>query len=318
LSMNHRSDGFMQMVADLKEVLHARLDIPADYRIAFTSSATESWEIIAQSLTLRQSQHFYSGDFGQKWFSRAKALVETSATPFSLDEPLPVDKVSDADVICVTQNETSNGSQVRMDLLRALRQATNQLIAVDATSSMGGIHLDFTLADVWFASVQKCFGLPAGMGILVLSPRAVARAEEIGDKKRYNSLLTMIENWEKNQSPFTPNVLGLYLLLRSQQKAKHISDIHQKLMIRFHLWEEFISEFPAYELLPTRSELRSTTVLTVKCANPAAILEKGEELEISFGKGYGAWKNNTFRIANFPAIKRKEIDKAMKFLRKFS
>lgn len=318
LSMNHRSEGFMQLIADLKEVLHARLDIPQDYHILFTSSATESWEIIAQSLTLRQSQHFYNGAFGEKWHTRAMALVETLATPFDLNEPLPVEKVSDADVICATQNETSNGSQVRMDVLQSLRKSTDQLIAVDVTSSMGGIHLDFSLADVWFASVQKCFGLPAGLGILVLSPTAVERAKEIGDKRRYNSLLTMIENWDKNQSPFTPNVLGLYLLLRSQQKAKHISDIRQKLMIRFHLWEEFISEFPGLQLLPSRPDLRSTTVLTVKCGDPAAILEKGEELEISLGKGYGEWKSSTFRIANFPAIKRKEIDKAMKFLRKFS
>jgi len=318
LSLNHRSETFMQLIADLKEVLHARLDIPDDYRLVFTSSATECWEIVAQSLTLRQSQHFYNGAFGEKWKTRASALVDTNATSFDLNEHLPVEKVMDADVICVTQNETSNGTQVRMETLRALRQTTDQLIAVDVTSSMGGIHLDFTLADVWFASVQKCFGLPAGMGIMVLSPEAVKRAEEIGDKKRYNSLLPMIENWDKNQSPYTPNVLGLYLLMRTQQKAKHISDIQQKLIIRFQLWEEFLDEFAKFKLMPTNPELRSTTVLTVKCPNAAAILEKGEELEMSFGKGYGDWKESTFRIANFPAIKRKEIDKAMKFLRKFS
>jgi phosphoserine aminotransferase len=318
LSINHRSDGFMQMIADLKEVLHTRLDIPEHYRIVFTSSATECWEIIAQSLTIEKSQHFYNGAFGEKWKNRAHALIDVHATPFDLNEVLPVHLLTEADVICVTQNETSNGSQVSMDVLTKLRAATDQLIAVDATSSMGGIHLDFLLADVWYASVQKCFGLPAGMGIMILSPSAVQRAEQVADRKRYNSLLTCIDNWDKNQSPYTPNVLALYLLLRTQQKAKHIADIEQKLATRHQLWSEFLEDFGEFDLLPRMPELRSTTVLTIQCPNPSIILERGEELEMSFGKGYGAWKDNTFRIANFPAIKRKEIDKAMKFLRKFA
>ncbi len=308
----------MQMIADLKEVLHTRLDIPEQYRIIFTSSATECWEIIAQSLTIEESQHFYNGAFGEKWKDRAHALINVHATPFELNEVLPVHQLTGADVICVTQNETSNGSQVSMDILRQLRETTDQLIAVDATSSMGGIHLDFLVADAWYASVQKCFGLPAGMGIMVLSPLAVHRAEQVADRKRYNSLLTSIDNWDKNQSPYTPNVLALYLLLRTQQKAKHIADIEQKLATRHQLWSEFLEDFGEFDLLPKVPALRSTTVLTIQCPNPAIILERGEELEIDFGKGYGAWKDGTFRIANFPAIKRKEIDKAMKFLRKFA
>jgi phosphoserine aminotransferase len=51
------------------------------------------------------------------------------------------------------------------------------LIAVDATSSMAGVELDWQSADIWFASVQKCFGLPAGMAVMVCSPRALQYAE---------------------------------------------------------------------------------------------------------------------------------------------
>ena len=80
---------------------------------------------------------------------------------------------------------------------------------------------------------------------------------------------------------------------------------------------EFLSDFSDFKLLPEDESLRSLTVLTIQCPDPALILKKGLELDMTFGKGYGTWKESTFRIANFPAIKRKEIDKAQAFLRKF-
>jgi phosphoserine aminotransferase len=318
LSTNHRSEAFMQMIAELKAVLAKRQNIPDDYSIVFTSSATECWEIIAQSLTKKCSQHFHNGAFGEKWMKRAGALVDTVSVPFDLNAPLPVELVSaDADVICVTQNETANGSCVSSERMQKLRSSTDQLIAVDATSSMGGLALDFTLADVWFASVQKCFGLPAGMGVMLLSPRAVKRAEELNDRLRYNSLLTLLENWNKNQAPYTPNVLDLYLLHRTQMSSKPIAEIEKKLEKRYAKWVDFLEDFPNLNILPQDPSLRSMTVLTIQSPDPETILRKGLEVEITMGKGYGAWKESTFRIANFPAIKRKEISKAQTFLRKF-
>lgn len=317
LSTNHRSEMFMSMIADLKTILKKRLDIPSDYTIVFTSSATECWEIVAQSLTIKKSQHFYNGAFGEKWKKRAGSLVTAESVSFGLNDVLPVDKMEEADVYCITQNETSNGSQVSINSIKSLREQTDQLIVVDATSSMGGVQLDFESADVWFASVQKCFGIPAGMGIMILSPKAVDRAMDLNDRLRYNSLPNLLENWNKNQGPYTPNVLDLYLLLRTQQRAKHISEIQSKLTVRYHQWVDFLNDFADFDILPTNEDLRSLTVLTIQCPDPALILQKGEELEITFGKGYGEWKESTFRIANFPAIKRKEIDKAQAFLRKF-
>ena len=35
------------------------------------------------------------------------------------------------------------------------------------------------------------------------------------------------------------------------------------------------------------------------------------------GEGYGNWKSTSFRIANFPALKEKEIQSLMKFLKKY-
>lgn len=78
-----------------------------------------------------------------------------------------------------------------MEELAQIRSMTNALIAIDATSWFGGVVFDWMLGDVWFASVQKCLGLPAGMGIMVCSPKALEKARKVNDILRYNSLLFM-------------------------------------------------------------------------------------------------------------------------------
>lgn len=171
MSINHRSDEFMSICKKTVKLLKQKLRIPKNYTVLFTSSATECWEIIAQSIG-HKTFHLYNGAFGQKWFEYTKKLKpEAASFPFDLNEPLNPKKLilSETEgLFCITQNETSNGTQVHPSILKELKKNNpGYLIAVDATSSMAGIKLDFELADIWFASVQKCFGLPAGLGILI-------------------------------------------------------------------------------------------------------------------------------------------------------
>jgi len=74
VSQNHRSPEFMAIVAETMRLLRDKLAIPADYHIAFTSSATECWEVVAQSLTAFTSIHPTSGAFGEKGGSMPTAL----------------------------------------------------------------------------------------------------------------------------------------------------------------------------------------------------------------------------------------------------
>lgn len=318
MSINHRSAEFMTLLAQTKDVLKKKQNIPEAYEIVFTSSATECWEIIAQSLTRHRSQHFYNGAFGEKWADYAGKLTETIREQFGVNEGILTVDFHDADVYCVTQNETSNATQVSMDSLRVLREELEGLIAVDVTSSFGGIKLDFSLADIWYGSVQKCLGLPAGMGFMILSPRAVEVAEKIGENKHYNSLLKLLENTRKNQTSYTPNVLDIYLLCRTQEMSKGIEYVHDKLNHRYSTYEQVFSETEGISFLIENKEVRSTTVLALKTSMPAGdIVENAKERGIILGNGYGPWRNFTFRVANFPAIKSKEVEKLINFFDKY-
>ncbi len=321
LSMNHRSPECMHLVKQTVQLLKRKLRIPASYTILFTSSATECWEIIAQSLIKEKSVHLGNGAFAQKWHTYTKALkANAEYISFDVNEVLDPAKhtYENVDVIGITQNETSTGTQVDVSIIKKIKALNpNALIAVDATSSMGGIKLDFTAADVWFASVQKCFGLPAGLGLMICSPRAVQRAFEINENKHYNSLINQLQMAEKFQTTHTPNVLGIYLLNRVMQSVPTIAQTNTRIVAQAKRWYSFFDSHSSLKTLIQNPKAKSNTVITVT-ATPAvvkAVKAKARKAGILLGEGYGSLKEATFRIANFPAIKQSEINKLMKCLK---
>lgn len=321
LSINHRSEEFMKISARTIELLKTKLEIPQDYTILYTTSATESWEIIAQSVIGKSSFHFYNGAFGKKWFEYTHKLCSgATSLAFGHDELISPKKLrlpKEESVICLTQNETSNGTQVSNDIIGMIRERYPQyLIAVDATSSMAGILLNFANADIWFASVQKCFGLPAGLGLMVCSPAAIKRVRKLGEQKHYNSLTFMADMMEKWQTPFTPNVLNIYLLNRVMEASKPIAEVHKKIEDRSRLWADFFHDRSTLQYFIRNEEARSLTVIpvTAKDALVAAIKSRAKKNGLLLGEGYGELKASTFRIANFPAIRKKEIRILMEFL----
>jgi phosphoserine aminotransferase len=320
LSMNHRSPAFMDLLAQTVAALREKLALPPDYEVYFTSSATECWEIIAQSLLSRQSLHAFNGAFGQKWYEYTQRIRPDSvALPFGVDEPLDVASMSrgtQADVLCLTHNETSNATAIFPELLLAARRSFAGVIAVDATSSMAGVALPWEAADAWFASVQKCFGLPPGLGVLIVSPRAVEQAQRVADRRYYNSLLFVRENFLKNQTPYTPNTLAIYLLSRVMQQVPPIGQIDAQTRQRAKEWYAFLSDL-SVDLLVQNEAVRSDTVVAFRgeASFIAELKTRALAEGIVLGNGYGEWKNASVRIANFPAITEKAIQRLRIFLK---
>lgn len=311
VSINHRSERFEKLLKETFEVLHDKWNIPSNYTIYFVSSATEAWEIVIQSLVRTKSTHLYNGAFGKKWAHYAGSIAESFE--FSIDQSLAEVSLQlgpiKGDTLCLVQSETSNGTgqQIR----RADYQLTDDaLIAVDATSSMGGIELPWNEADVWLASVQKCIGIPAGMGLLICSPKALARARELERVTHYNDVLFLEENRRMFQTQMTPNVLGIYLVYRLTQQLPSLSEVHLATLEKMKVWTEFWDNQPDFSYLIKNPELRLPTVLALT-GEPEKIkkmhkicLNKGIEL----GKGYGDWKKTSFRIANFPSHTFEDIE----------
>ena len=321
LSANHRSAVFMDLYKETERLFKEKLDVPADYRLLFTSSATENWEIITQSIVQGYSHHIYSGSFGKKWFGFAQHIIPaTKALMLDKNQEIQVDELTiheAADVIAITQNETSNATQVRNETISALgSKYPDKMIAVDTTSSMAGIYLDFRAADIWYSSVQKCFGMPAGLGLLVLSPKAISKVKAKGEQGRYNSLSVMLENADNYQTHYTPNVLAINLLNRVLADMPFIAEVQEKTEARMRKLESVVKSSQSLDFLVSNEATRSRTVLGVS-GEEAFIKEIKQAAEANgmiLGGGYGPLKPTSFRIANFPAITDAEFDKLLDFL----
>ncbi|MEM7549989.1 MAG: aminotransferase class V-fold PLP-dependent enzyme [Bacteroidota bacterium] len=318
-SVNHRSPEFQDLYQKTSAIFKKRLNVPDDYSLFFASSATECWEIIAQSLIKKGSYHFYNGAFGKKWFQQTTALgCRSKSLEFDINSEIPVSEaeIGQEDFICVTQNETSNGTQVSSRKIEELKSLfPEKFIAADATSSMAGVRMPWNSADFWYASVQKCFGLPSGMAVIVASNRLIEYALQNDDSVHYNRFSSIVENGRKWQTTHTPNILDIYLLYRSLQDAPKIKNTEDKLLKRKSRIEAAIKAIDSLDFLVENQNTRSHTVLTVKAENEVieTVNEKAREKGLIFGNGYGEWKSNTFRLANFPALRDSEIDKLINF-----
>lgn len=294
LERNHRSPQFKSLLAQCTQALKAYFGVPQDYAVYYLSSATEAWEICAQSLLT--APHFvHNGAFGEKWCAYTRRLLCQTTEKRYAPEEWPVFE-GEGD-LCFVANETSNGTHVPH-----FPDPRKGLICVDAVSSFGGVEYDVARADVWITSVQKCFGLPSGMGIMLASPKALERAREKGDRAFYNSLLFLEDNFSKFETPYTPSILGVYLLQRLLETLPPLEVVSQHLAARARALYRYFEGGDLLQPLVRDTALQSPTVLALTCPRAREVLLFLEENGAIVGKGYGHWKGSTIRIANFPAI----------------
>lgn len=312
LSISHRSKAFKEIFSESVARLKLLLGIPDEYRVVFLSSATEAMERSIQGVVRRKSLHISMGAFGDKFYEVAKLLGKDATNyhfQFSgVDAASIAALITDDELICFTHNETSNGSAIPLDLIYKICQDfPESLIAVDVVSSIPYVNLDYSVLDLIFFSVQKGFGLPAGLGVLIVSPRAYQHAleleEEGWDTGSYHRLVTLINQAESFQTPETPNVLNQYLFMQvlGDMLEKGIDTIRGEIRQKARMWFEFFDTHPEFTS-GVATPYRSETVLVVGHPDTSALHAKTKAEDFIIGKGYGRKKEEHIRIANFPAL----------------
>lgn len=330
LEQNHRSQPFMDMLKEAISLLKNHLNIPEEYKVYFTSSATECWEICAQSLIRGKVQFLYNGAFGKKWFKYTVTnpqinstinykLPEIRGTRFYINQKIEEVEIDpNNEILCWVSSETSNGTHTSNESIKRLKEKSpNALLLIDATSSLGGENYEIADADVWFASCQKCFGMPSGLGIMIVSPKALLKAEEINERNHYNSLIFIEENFKKYQTNFTPNILGIYFFKRLLESLPNVTSLSENLAKRSKRIYDFFENNPNFTLLVENGNTRSSTVVAIVPLEMAKAIEFFKENNIIIGKGYGEWRENTLRIANFPAIPDEDFEELFSVLNKY-
>lgn len=311
-SISHRSDAFRDIYKTAVEGLKALLELPDNYHVLFLGSASEAWERILLNTVEQKSFHFVNGSFSKKFHQYATGLGKEAAkatTPFGEGfhpESLTIDE--DNELIAVTQNETSSGVAFPLEDIYALRKRyPEQLLAVDMVSCIPVPPMDFTQIDTAFFSVQKCFGMPAGLGVWLVNDRCIQKNKTLTDKGiltgPHHNLAELVKKAKDYQTPSTPNVLAIYLLGKvcNDMLKRGINTIREESQEKFNILSKLIEDCSFLKPAVNESTHRSKTVIVANTKIPASELNKRlSRKNMMIGSGYGDYKNSQIRIASFP------------------
>ena len=319
-SISHRSQQFEAIYYEAVANLRALLDIPDSFHILFTGSATEIWERLIENCVAEQSYHYVNGAFSQRFYETAALLNRSpllqEASEGSCAPPLPDNIPDTVELIAFTQNETSTGAAQPLEDIYAIRRAhPDKLIAVDAVSSLPYPAIDYTQVDSVFFSVQKGFGLPAGLGVWIVNDRCVEKAQQLMQQGRsigtYHSLPSLVSKAQKNQTPETPNVLNIYLLAKvaGDMLAKGVEQIRRETEYKASLLYHTLEEHPLFVPFVEEKRYRSKTVIVAETSIPSTdIISALKQTHKIVGSGYGNYKKQHVRIANFPTHSKEQIE----------
>ncbi len=319
-SISHRSSLFTDIYSLAENELRGMLDLPSNWHVLFTSSATEIWERLIQNCVEKKTFHAVNGEFSSRFSSFSEKLgKETIKYQVAPGEGIFVDQFPDlegVEMIALTHNETSTGVIMREDEIAKVRALyPNSLIVVDAVSSMPYPQFDYSKIDSVYFSVQKGMGMPAGLGVWLVNERCIEKSEQLLAKGHsigtYHALPEMIEKALKKQTSETPNVLGIYLLANvlKDMNVRGIETIRQETNYKAAVLNHCLEQHPVLSHFVKNPDIRSKTVIVADTNDRSAeYIQKLEAFGYVLGAGYSHFKNKHIRIANFPAHSKEQIE----------
>lgn len=281
LGRSHRAGPAKKRLQAVIDGHRTLLGIPADYKIAIVpASDTGAVEMALWSLLGERGVDLVAWEsFGTEWLKDVtKELKLKDVREFMADYGLLPDmsKIDcDRDVV-FTWNGTTSGVRVpNADWIKADRQG---LTICDATSAVCAYDLPWEKLDVITWSWQKVLGGEAAHGMLVLSPRAVARLESYKPawplpkifrmtKKDKDGKTKLMDDLFEGATINTPSMLCVEDCLDALKWAESVGGL-KGLMARseanFKVMEAWTAKSDWIAFLPDDASVRSTTSVCFK------------------------------------------------------
>jgi len=320
MGTSHRQAPVKDTVGRVRQGLADLFDLPEGHQVVLgNGGATAFWDVACFGLVREKSQHLAFGEFSSKFATSARKapwLAEPSvitSEPGSRPDPVAEEGV---DAYAWAHNETSTA--VMAPVVRPAGIDDDALVLVDATSGAGGLPVDLTEVDAYYFAPQKCFASDGGLWVAILSPRALARVEEIAATDRYVppflDLPTAIDNSAKNQTYNTPSVATLFLMAEQLdwmnangalagmvERTTASSDV-------LYGWAEKTSYTTPYVADPAHRSLVIGTVDFDESIDAAAIAKVLRANGVVDTEPYRKLGRNQLRIAMYPAVDPADVE----------
>jgi len=361
-SISHRSAQFEEIFSSAVSRLKVLLSIPETHTVFFVSSGTEAMERTIQNVVEKESLHFVNGAFSKRFFEiaielgkqaskievdlgqgldfhsrgekqdfRGPRLAPNLAEGISIAEQENFrfdlsDLPRSIELICFTHNETSTGVMISAaEIADIKKRYPDKLVAIDTVSSAPYGEIDYNNADIVFFSIQKLFGLPSGLGVMIVSPQALEKASYLQKKGvvigSYHNFLSLKTWADKHQTAETPSVLHLYLLnaILGDMLVTGIEHIRKQTDEKAALLYDFFDHHNTWSTFVKDKAVRSPTVIVAHLGDDQKKVKAYlKQHNMLVGPGYGLHKDSQIRIANFPALTKKDIKLLIKRLEEFT
>jgi phosphoserine aminotransferase len=299
LGRSHRSKPGKAKLKRAIDLTREVLQVPADYRIGIVpASDTGAVEMAMWSLLGPRPVTMLTWEsFGEGWVSDvAKQLKLKNATVLKADygELPDLGKIDPNNDIVFTWNGTTSGVRVpNADWIAADRSG---LSICDATSAAFAQALDWPKLDVCTFSWQKALGGEAAHGMLILSPRAVARLETYTPPWPLPKIFRMtkggalIEGIFQGETINTPSMLCVEDYLDALEWAKAtggLSALRARADANAGVIADWVARTGWVDFLALDPSVRSNTSVCLKVVDPA-VNRLSREAQTAFSKTVAA------------------------------
>lgn len=263
---------------------------PEDYVLLYTpgsdTGAVEAalWGMLGE----RPVQVVAYENFGQVWATdvrdHLKLEPEVLTAPWGeLPDMTQVDPNKD---VVFPWNGTTSG--VRVDNADWIADDREGLTICDATSAAFAMDLPWDKLDVTTFSFQKALGGEAGIGVMVLSPRAVARLDNYRPERSIPKVLRLTDKKGFDRTLADGVVINTYSILTIEdwidalewaKGAGGLKELIRRTDQNYAALAEWVERTDWVAFLPDRPEVRSTTSVCLKFTDPriAAMDEAGQK-----------------------------------------
>jgi phosphoserine aminotransferase len=299
LGRSHRSKIGKAKLKRAIELTRELLEVPADYPIGIVpASDTGAVEMALWSLLGPRPVTMLAWEsFGEGWVSdvvKELKLQNVSVLKAPYGELPDLAKVNWASDVVFTWNGTTSGVRVpNGDWIAADRQG---LAICDATSACFAQALPWPKLDVVTFSWQKALGGEAAHGMLILSPRAVARLETHAPPWPMPKVFRLTKGNKLNRGIFegetinTPSMLCVEDYLDTLAWAKSVgglTGLMKRADANTKVIADWVARTPWIEFLAADPAVRSNTSVCLKVVDPA-VAKLSAEAQATFVKGIAA------------------------------